>query len=307
MANSDWPNFFIVGAAKSGTTSLYEYLKASPGVFMSPVKEPHYFTSELGPASKFYYCVRAEDEYLRLFKNSRFFQASGEASPSYLWDEQVPQKIHSTCPDARIIIMLRNPIDRAYSHYLMDLRYGWEKHVSFYDAIISDYNSRTKGWWFSHLYVELGQYYSQVKRYIDTFGIHRVKIIIFEQDFVRNPSEATSDIIKFLDIKSAVPQAVFNKKYMSRPSEKFLLPKSRYAWNLIRFIGKIRNKNKAAFSVSRSISHDKQEQLLEMLFLKKGEKPKMNMDAIAFLKKIYKEDVEKLQILIGRQLPWKFP
>src|SRR5262245_16436607 len=117
------PNFFIVGAAKAGTTSLHAYLSAHPQVFMPALKEPHYFADfELSPEfDNFMPVIRDQPAYQDLFRGSQGSTAVGEASPSYLCDPAAAARIKAAIPDAKIVISLRNPVDRAYSHYLMDL------------------------------------------------------------------------------------------------------------------------------------------------------------------------------------------
>ena len=135
MPSEKWPNFFIVGTAKAGTTSLYEYLKQVPMIFMSSRKEPYFFVNDVlnrdssNP-------IRNRREYLNLFKNARNEVAIGESS-LYLWYPESAELIHKEVPDARIIIILRNPIERAYSHYLMLMRGGEEK-MSFHEALMSN-------------------------------------------------------------------------------------------------------------------------------------------------------------------------
>ena len=107
-----WPNFFIVGAPKSGTTSLYEYLKQIPQVYMSPVKEPHYFSKSIVPDNHFLKPIRDKKKYLNLFEGAKNEIAIGEASPTYLADPEAPKLIHELVPNAHIIIILRDPIER---------------------------------------------------------------------------------------------------------------------------------------------------------------------------------------------------
>jgi len=142
------PNFFIVGAAKSGTTSLYHHLCQHLDVFMSPVKEPHYFSRDVGVRSfkaddtksifanlrgyidfilKSRFYILNFEKYKRLFSNVKNEKAIGEASVSYLVSKVAAEEIYKFNPDAKIIIILRNPVKRAFSHWLMDLRIG---HVS---------------------------------------------------------------------------------------------------------------------------------------------------------------------------------
>ena len=113
-----WPNFFIVGAPRSGTTFLYHYLNQISGIFMCPVKEPNYFAASINPKRKLIKPIRSKEKYLKLFENVENETAIGEASPTYLWDPQAPKLIHEKIPNAKFIFILRNPIERAFSHYL---------------------------------------------------------------------------------------------------------------------------------------------------------------------------------------------
>src|ERR1051325_186535 len=116
MGRKILPNFFIVGAARSGTTSLYEYLSQAHSIYMSPIKEPHFFAPN-ARSSQYSRVIRDWYEYLKLFDHVKNEIAIGEASPSYLWDHESPTFIQRTIPQARIIILLRDPIKRAFSHY----------------------------------------------------------------------------------------------------------------------------------------------------------------------------------------------
>ncbi|MEP0825293.1 MAG: sulfotransferase, partial [Nitrososphaera sp.] len=109
-----WPNFFIVGAQKCGTTSMYYYLKDVPGVFMCPVKEPNHFAPNVRETVAID-VIRDKREYLDLFRKADGNIAIGEASVFYLWDPDAPRLIRQTVPNAKIIIMLRDPIERAFS------------------------------------------------------------------------------------------------------------------------------------------------------------------------------------------------
>ena len=117
-----WPNFFIVGAPRCGTTSLWYYLSQSPEVFMSTKKEPKYFNSYESVRLYFDPPIRDKKKYLELFHEVRNERAIGEASTSYLADPSTPELIHKVLPESRIIISLRDPVERAFSHHLLDLR-----------------------------------------------------------------------------------------------------------------------------------------------------------------------------------------
>ena len=140
------PNFFIAGAAKSGTTAVARYLEKHPQVYMSPIKEPSYFARDIIPGlqpsnwqrnqrglEKYLNgsmeerrggCVLEWDSYLKLFRNATKEIAIGEASTAYLISPNAPLEIRSEIPHARIIIMLRNHVERAFSTYLMFCRNG---------------------------------------------------------------------------------------------------------------------------------------------------------------------------------------
>ncbi|MGH9878209.1 MAG: sulfotransferase [Nitrososphaerales archaeon] len=105
-------------------------------------------------------------------------------------------------PEARIIIMLRDPVERAFSNYLMKMKYSGKK-VSFYSELIRDYQNKEKVYGVSDLYVELGKYYEQVKRYFDVFGRTRVKVIIFEE-FITHEEETVNEVLRFLGVNYAV-------------------------------------------------------------------------------------------------------
>src|SRR5205807_6443730 len=141
----------------------------------------HFFT-QVRPAAELKFLIDAitdRDEYLRLFSKSNGRRIIGDASPSYLWHPEVPRRINEVAPDAKIAIILRDPVERAYSHYLMDYREGAQSRP-FYSALLEDMHRPKKGWGVSYLYYELGLYAQQVRRYLETFTPERVKILLFE-------------------------------------------------------------------------------------------------------------------------------
>ena len=110
-----WPNFFIVGAPKAGTTSLHEYLSNIPGIFMSAEKEPNYFSmTVISKDDQSANPIRDKKKYLELFKNAKDEKIIGESSPNYLSDPEAPNLIHQVSPDAKILISLRDPVEQAF-------------------------------------------------------------------------------------------------------------------------------------------------------------------------------------------------
>jgi hypothetical protein len=303
-AEEIWPNFFIVGAQKAGTTSLYFYLKNVPQVYMSPLKEPFYFAPHAvhNSASDI---IRDKKEYLRLFEKASGHIAIGEASPIYLWDPDAPKLIHQTVPHARIIIILRDPIERAYSIYLQRVRYGGVKS-SFYDELMRDYKSQEKLYGKSQLYVEFGMYYEQVKRYFDIFGREQVKVIVFEE-FVQRPEQTVNEVLAFLGVKYTVTEIREQHNPYSVPRT----PLSRWIFALFRWL---RARNVRFYKLlmllpdsvlqSLPLPSGKSSGFAAKILFKRIEKPKMEPEAFKFLQEIYHDDVLRLESLLGRSLPW---
>jgi hypothetical protein len=179
------PNFLIVGAPKCGTTSLYQYLRQHPDVYMSPLKEPRYFPcfgvlpGESG--------VRDRAEYERLFDGAKTERAIGEASPNYLHAPQAAERIAAELPDAKIIVSLRNPADRTYSSYLGRVRRGAEKRP------VEDASQP------GNYFFDASLYSDALARYFAIFGKSRVKVLLFD-DLARDTAAALRDLCAFLDI-----------------------------------------------------------------------------------------------------------
>src|SRR5919106_3104915 len=293
-AEEIWPNFFIVGAQKAGTTSLYFYLKEVPGVYMSPLKEPFYFAPHAvhNSASDI---IRDKKEYLRVFEKANGYIAIGEATPIYLWDPDAPKLIYQTVPHARIIMILRDPIERAYSNYLMRVRYSGVKS-SFYDELIRDYRSQEKLYGKSQLYVEFGMYYEQVKRYFNIFGREQVKVIIFEE-FVQHPAQTVNEVLAFLGVNYSVTEV----KEQYNP---YSVPRSPLSNWIFAFFRWLRARNIKFYKILVLLPDSVVESLPEKILFKRTHKPKIDLKALEFLQEIYRDDILKLESLLGRSLPW---
>jgi hypothetical protein len=289
-----WPNFFIVGAQKAATSSLYQYLKEIPGVYMSPIKEPFYFAPHV-VQSNAYDVIRDKKEYLRLFENASGYIAVGEASPIYLWDPDAPKLIDQTVPHARIIMILRDPIERAYSSYLMMIKYSGVKS-SFYDELVRDYKSQEKLFGRSKLYIEFGMYYEQVKRYFDIFGREQVKVIIFEE-FVQHPEQSINEVLAFLGVDYTM--TAIREQY--NPSS---VPRSPLSVWIFAFFRWLRARNIKFYKILTLLPDSIVESLSEEILFKRIRKPKIEPEAFKFLQEIYHDDVLRLQSLLGRSLPW---
>jgi len=296
------PNFFIVGAAKCGTASLYYYLREHPEIYMSPIKEPHFFSDDIdidkfsedykksllkdvgryvnGPMDKIIHAahIRNLEQYCKLFKNVKNEKAIGEISNSYLYSKTAARNIKKMIPNAKIIMVLRNPIERAFSHYLMDLHIGYSKEPTFMRAIKKAMQSEEKSWGAGRLYLELGLYYEQVKRYLEIFGSRTVKIILFER-IKKDVSGVMREIFSFLDVYPFF-EIVFHKRYNISLIPKYKLL-NRLLWKIgaQNFFARINNE---LFNKKRNVSLSNKER--------------------DFLRLYYKKDIMKLSDLINRDL-----
>jgi len=272
-----WPNFFIVGAPRAGTTSLYEYLKGVPGVYMSPVKEPHYF-STFAPVGPFAPPpIRTKEKYLRLFQRAGKETAIGEASATYLADPDTPNRIKEVATDARIIMILRDPVERAYSHYLLHVREGWQA-MPVEEAMRNDF------------YLNPGSYCKQVVRYLNAFGAAKLKILIFEE-FIQNTGEGVREVLLFLGLNEELPTNigdVFNA---------FASP--RWSWARLVVASNLARRT-ARVLIPAALRRRVKSQILQ----KRTGKPPMPEETRKFLEELYHEDVLRLEKILGRSLPW---
>jgi len=210
------PNFLIVGAAKCGTTSLFEYLRQHPAVFMPACKEISYF------AGKYENNSMSFSDYLSYFSQARQQHTRiGEASGAYLYSKEAPQKIaNSLGLDTKIIIILRNPIEMSYALWNHNVKNGHEQ-LSFADAISQENNRMTSKdflnnidiWKYQYAYIDRAIYTPQVKRYINLFGKENVRIYIFEH-FFKTIENNLIDMYGFLGIDTNYKLKEY-KKYNS--------------------------------------------------------------------------------------------
>lgn len=203
-----YPDFFIVGAPRCGTTFMYEYLGRHPQIYMSPTKEPQFFATDLDSGSYLdsLSFMRDRDRYLALFEGARPDQIAGEASTWYLYSKEAATNIKAANPDARIIIMLRNPVQMLHSLHERRVYGGSENLLRFEDALDAE-AARKRGEQIpprarnikALYYRDVGRYSEQVERYLTAFGERRVRIILFEE-FRADPAESYRATLEFLGV-----------------------------------------------------------------------------------------------------------
>ncbi len=206
------PNLFIVGQPKSGTTALHQFLGQHPEIFMSSIKEPHFFCSDFHLESdRFYgkrrfFDFRSESAYLQLFARTDKAKIVGESSTNYLYSQVAAEKIHNFNADAKIIIILREPAKYLYSLHSHYVKFTEENEPDFLTALALEAERKQEKYPSprvtspSYLYYDQRvKYYQQVKRYCDRFKPEQIKIIVFEE-FKSENERVYREILEFLGV-----------------------------------------------------------------------------------------------------------
>jgi len=278
-------DFFIVGAPKAGTTSLYHYLNEHPQVEMSSQKEPDYFSDKAIHQQGMYYDkkrVNTPDKYESLFvqKESVVY---GEGSVSYLFYDNVAEDIKKYNPNAKIIIMLRNPIERAFSHYLMDYRLGLVSDS--FENIIAKKSKCKNAHLFYQQYIEVSKYAKQIQRYLDFFEKENILFIDYEE-FKKNVSKSVDQAYNFLNISAEFSADVYTKY------NAFVMPKNkgiRFIYSFV-FLRRI-----LTFLFPIGLVKN-----IKILLFKIDKKPKLLKETRIHLRKIFKNDIKKLEEVLGK-------
>lgn len=303
-----------MGAPKAGTTSLYRYLRQHPQIFMSPVKEPNYFASEVRP-ERFAepYRLRAQkavenlrqrlrqplrggpypegivaewDDYIELFRGGSGADAVGEASVCYLWSASAPANIRAAIPEARIIMILRDPAERAFSQYLHNARDGIVTS-SFREQIELAAGEKREEFQPLYPFLENGFYFEQVRRFLDRFPREHVRIFIYEQAW-RDPARFLKEVFEFLNVDSRTGVDLSKRELPQRA------PRSMVANQLL-------NRSGAGPALRKLIPLPIRTKARSVLFKKAGS-VKMNASDRQVLREYYRDDVQNLAKLLGRDL-----
>jgi hypothetical protein len=296
------PNFLVIGAAKSGTTALWHYLRRHPQIYMSPREHTRFFAFKdeeprfNGPGPKNPsrpYAVADANSYHALFPGATDETAVGEASHSYLYWPEAPARIRQYAPGMKLIAVLRDPAERAYSHYTQMIRDGREPIDDFVHALEAE-EARIRGnWWPDFHYTRMGHYHTQLQRYFELFERDQIRIYLYE-DFVLDPTRVLRDMFMFLSVDSTfVPEATvkYNASGVPRnrvvhaalqqlrlikPAAERSLPES---WErfLSRVGAKLHNRNLSKSQLSSDIRRE-------------------------VIENHFREDISNLQVLIRRDL-----
>lgn len=295
------PNFLIIGAAKSGTTSLWHCLVQHPQVYMSPRKHTRFFAFDveepafLGPpprSKSVPYAVANPDDYHRLFAGVSDEIAVGEASHSYLYGPGAAARIRAYSPEMKLVAILRDPAERAFSHHRQMIRDGREPARDFLRALELEEARVRDGWWPDFHYARTGLYHAQLERYFHLFGRDRIRIYLYE-DFAADPNAVVRDLFGFLGVDDAfVPEMAVRYNASG-------LPKNVLLHGSLKKLRRVR-------PVARRVLPEGVYRLLlragSGLHNRNLTKPALSQKERRVARGYFAEDVSRLERLIGRDL-----
>lgn len=289
-----WPDFFIVGAPRCGTTSLYHYLSSHPDTHLPWLKEPHFFNGDqfYFPAeAPRYEAARSVEAYLGMYSGRRADARTCDATATYLADPEVPARIRAVAPDAKIVVMVRNPVERAHSHYLFKRRFRLEGRT-FSDAIRSE---GTPGFVPSgfNVYVDHGFYFRYLQRYLAAFPAEQVAVFLTDE-LERNPQEQLARICQFVGLAPDRLGRLPSRHYL-RSREARLEPLRRVTRVVARTVLAGARRTPAGDLVRRLLFGNLAERVEEALFTRVGNRPTMSPDDAGYLLGRFHDDVLRLQ------------
>lgn len=207
------PDFVVVGAAKAGTTALHHYLGQHPAIFVPQRQEPSFFAFAgdsprfRGPggsqASINRTAVTGLTEYGHLYERARQCQVLGDVSPVYLYWPSTAGTLRQCVPRIRIIVILRHPVDRAFSAYMHAQREGKEPIADFREALAAEPERIAQDWGFLWRYAALGDYLPQLRRYFDRFSSEQIKVVLYE-DLQDDPVALCRQLQAFVGVDASL-------------------------------------------------------------------------------------------------------
>lgn len=275
LENSSLPQFLIVGAAKSGTTSIYSFLRKHPSVWMPTHKEPNFFSGITESGS-----VNSLDDYKALFDGAKN-KITGEASVSYLpfYRTSIP-RIKKLLGDPKIVMILREPCARAFSHYTYFCQLGLEKKA-FEETLSDNYRVSNDPWGGTmNPYVEPGRYYSQAEAFKRSFS--NVRIYLYED--LLDSANLIADLYSFLEVEHLGESSIEVRNVSGKP---------KFPW-----VRHVLANRFIMHNVVRYVPSYIKDPLRNILL----DKPRMPQVALEKLRHIYKQDVLMLEDLLGRDL-----
>lgn len=298
------PSFFVIGAAKSGTTTVAEHLARHPGVFMAHPKEPNYFALAgrplppgLGPAPDeelvqrlYRWSVTDMATYQERFSDAGESDVVGEASVIYLYHPEAAERIAAAVPEARLIVILRHPVDRMYSHFHMNRQHGLEP-LTFSRALAAEDQRVEAGWGWDWHYVRMGRYGQQLAVWLAHFRPEQL-MVHFTNDLARDPTATMRAIFEHLGVDADHP---IDPAVRAKASRDVRSVRWQY-WS---------TSAPLAARISRFVPGNAWPRLAARS-RRLNERPPAVLDASARaeLSALFVEDIRRLESLLGRPTPW---
>ena len=200
------PDFLIIGAMKAGTTAIAEMMGSHPEIYIPQSKEPTYFINHDeefifgdGKKAKYAYGPTRLHEYLSLFEGVPTGVLKGEASTQYLANPSSPKLVYDSNPNTKLIVVLRDPVARAYSAYSYNRTIQREMASTFSRALSEELNGSRDNYYFAFRYLHYGLYAQHLARWKQFFPVQQIKIVLFD-NFKNNPIDFFADIAEYLNV-----------------------------------------------------------------------------------------------------------
>lgn len=285
------PNFLIVGVQKAGTTSIYNYLQEHPQVYMSRVKETNFLEKDwekipLEQQNK--NGIVTIEKYAELFADVKDEIAIGEVSPNYLFHyESSAARIKQYLPDAKLIVVLRNPVERAYSDHLMHLR----------DAIgYRSLSEQIKHSSHKSFILRKGFYYEPIKYYFEQFEREQIRVFFYD-DLCAKPQEFMQEMYQYLEVNSNFTPDTNKKAQVAK------IPKNKAINNLLQRKNLLRN---TAANIMKTVMPVETRQKLRDRLISFNSQTKkaipLSSEERQQLIELYREDILQLQDLLEKDL-----
>lgn len=297
------PNFIVIGAAKAGTSSLFAYMRDHPEIYLVPRKETKFFQFDgetrtfCGPLDQRVYdeAVKSIGEYEALFDDVRAEKAIGEITPSYMYTDEVPHRIHRRLPEARLVAVLRHPAERAFSQFLHMRRMEAEPERDFARTLELEDERIARGWGPSSQYRTNGLYHRRLAPYFELFGREQVRAYLYE-DFASDTERVLAEIYRFLGVDPG-----YRADVSTRHNEG-ALPRSELLHALIDRPNPLKSAARALFPA------DMRRRLRDRLRAANRFRPRLDPAVRRSLVEFYREDLLALEDLIARDLSaWRDP
>ena len=274
------PNFICLGAQKAGTTTLHDILKQHPDIYLPEDKEAPFFNEDETYNKGLDWWMK---EYFADYDGKKLL---GVMTPEYLYYEEVPARIFNDCgPDIKLIVILRQPVDRAYSNYLMSKRRGYEL-LPFFEAIDQETERIKKGSLERNYlsYIRRSQYVGQIKRYLDLYKKDQILFLCFETDIRENLKSTIQRVQEFIgvepldlntdfksnpamEVRSSKFQQLFHRKFFAKSVYQFIMP----AGLRRRIREKLNVMNRKKLSSDNRLTKDEKKQVYARFFASEKE------------------------------------